>query len=150
MTAHADAEPAKRWWWLLIFQVFVLALPVIMLAVLDRPTLRVLVRQSKADAEAAFILFAALGLPVLIAMSLTRHFRRDPHWIRGLWVITGLMALFSLAVFGFASLMRPEHGLAGFAWPLTTFMQFAILIFVGFMWWVLRLVSRAIERDEEP
>ena len=147
MTARADPAPAFAWWWLLIFQAFVLLLPVFVIAALDMRTLEVLARQSEADVQAAFVLFGALGLPILISMSLARHFRRDAHWIRGLWVITGLMAVVAVAVFGFASLLRPERGLAGFAWPLTAFMQLAILVFVGFMWWLLRVVSRAIDED---
>jgi len=57
------------------------------------------------------------------------------------------MGLITLAMFGFASVLRPERGLAGFAWPLTAFMQLAILVFVGFMWWLLRVVSRALDED---
>jgi hypothetical protein len=144
MTAASSGERhAIAWWWLLVFQFFVLILPVIVIAIADFPTLENLARHSAADAQAAFILFGFLGLPILIAMSLARHFRRDAHWIKGLWMITGLMGLMALAVFGFASMMRPERGLAVFAWPLTTFMQLVILIFVSFMWWLLRIVSRA-------
>jgi len=138
-----SATRPLSWWWLLAFQVLVLFLPLLITGLFEFSTLRRLGRAAAADVQAAFVGFGFLGLPLFIAMSLARYFRRDAFWLRGLWVITGLMALVALAVFSVSHVIHTTRGTSSFAWPLTTLVQFLVLVCVSLMWWLLRLVSDA-------
>jgi hypothetical protein len=141
--ANAPTTRHLSWWWLLAFQVLVLILPLLITGLFDFSMLRRLARAAAADVQAAFVGFGFLGLPLFIAMSLARYFRRDAFWLRGLWMITGLMALVALAVFSVGHVIHTTRGTSSFAWPLTTLVQWLVLACVSLMWWLLRLVSDA-------
>jgi hypothetical protein len=142
-SANPSATRHLSWWWLLAFQVLVLLLPLLITGLFEFPTLGRLARAATADVQAAFVMFGLLGLPLFIAMSLARYFRRDAFWLRGLWMITGLMALVAVAVFSVSHVIHTTRGTSSFAWPLTTLVQGLVLVCVSLMWWLLRLVSDA-------